>query len=58
MVLDQAFRLSSILLAAISVASLLLAIVLPPWLLTLAGLAFALALFTSNGPRPRPLQTL
>ncbi len=48
MVLDQAFRLSSILLAAISVASLLLAIVLPPWLLTLAGLAFALALLRLN----------
>ncbi len=42
--LDHAFRLSSILLAATSFASLALAISLPPWLLTMAGVAFTLAL--------------
>ncbi len=46
--LDQAFRLSSILLAATSFASLALAIVLPQWLLTLAGVAFAMALLRTN----------
>lgn len=44
MALDQAFRLSSILLAATSCTNLALAITLPPWLLVLAGLAFAGAL--------------
>ena len=42
--LNHAFRLSSILLASTSFASLALAISLPPWLLTLASVAFALAL--------------
>ena len=42
--LNHAFRLSAILLAATSFASLEFAISLPPWLLTLAGAAFALAL--------------
>lgn len=44
MVLDAASRLSSIVLAATSFASLALAISLPSWLLTLAGMAFAVAL--------------
>ncbi|MBI4000562.1 MAG: DUF3488 domain-containing protein, partial [Nitrospira defluvii] len=44
MLFDHAFRLSSILLAAISLTSLALAISLPPWLLILAGAAFAMAL--------------
>jgi transglutaminase-like putative cysteine protease len=48
MALDQAFRLSSILLAATSFASLALAISLLPWLLTLAGVAFAIALLRVN----------
>lgn len=48
MALDQAFRLSSILLAATGFASLTLAIVLPPWLLTFAGGAFALAVLRVN----------
>lgn len=46
--LDHAFRLSSILLAATSFASLALAISLPLWLLTLAGVAFALAILRMN----------
>ena len=41
--LDQAFRLSSILLVATSFTSLALAIALPPWLLVLASGAFVLA---------------
>ena len=48
MPLNHAFQLSSILLAATSFASLALAISLPPWLLTLASVAFALALFRIN----------
>ncbi|MCC2641219.1 MAG: conserved rane protein of unknown function, Transglutaminase-like [Nitrospira sp.] len=48
MALDQAFRLSSILLAATSFGSLALVILLPPWLLTLAGIAFAIALLRVN----------
>ena len=42
--LNLAFRLSAILLAATSFASLALAISMPPWLLTLVGAAFILAL--------------
>jgi len=44
MPLDQAFRLSSVLLAATGFASLTLAIALPLWLLVLAASAFAIAL--------------
>ena len=44
MQLDHAFRLSSILLAAISFASLGLALALPSWLLVLVCIAFSLAL--------------
>lgn len=44
MLLDHAFRLSSILLAATSFTSLALTLPLPPWLLTLASIAFAMAL--------------
>ena len=44
MLLDHAFRLSSILLAATSFTSLALALSLPLWLLTLASAAFVLAL--------------
>ncbi len=44
MPLDQAFRLSSILLATTGFASLTLAIALPPWLLILAAGAFVMAL--------------
>lgn len=50
MPLDQAFRLSSILLAAAGFASLTLAIALPPWLLVLAGGAFAMALLRVRHP--------
>ncbi len=50
MLLDQAFRLSSILLAAAGFASLTLAITLPPWLLVLAGGAFAMALLRIRHP--------
>lgn len=50
MLLDQAFRLSSILLAAAGFASLTLAITLPPWLLILAGGAFAMALLRVRHP--------
>lgn len=50
MLLDQAFRLSSILLAAAGFASLTLAITLPPWLLVLAGAAFAVALLRVQHP--------
>ena len=42
--LDQAFRLSSILLVATSFTSLALAIVLPPWLLVLTSGAFVTAI--------------
>lgn len=48
MALDQALRLSSILLAGTSFASLALAILLPAWLLALAGIAFAIALLRMN----------
>ena len=48
MALDQALRLSSILLAATSFASLALAISLPSWLLALAGIAFVMALLRVN----------
>ena len=44
MALDQAFRLSSILLAATSFAGLAMATVLPLWLLALGTVAFAAAL--------------
>lgn len=44
MPLDQAFRLSSILLAATGLASLTFAIALPLWLLVLTAGAFAMAL--------------
>lgn len=50
MPLDQAFRLSSILLAATGFASLTLAIALPPWLLVLAAGAFAMALLRVHHP--------
>lgn len=50
MPLDQAFRLSSILLATAGFASLTLAITLPPWLLVLAGGAFAMALLRVRHP--------
>lgn len=50
MLLDQAFRLSSILLAAAGFASLTLAITLPPWLFVLAGGAFAMALLRVRHP--------
>ena len=48
MQLDHAFRLSSIILAAISFTSLALALVLPPWLLVLAIAAFVLAFLRIN----------
>lgn len=44
MLLAHAFRLSSLLLAASSFSSLALALSLPRWLLTLASMAFVLAL--------------
>ncbi|MBS0169240.1 MAG: DUF3488 domain-containing protein [Nitrospira sp.] len=50
MPLDQAFRLSSILLAATGLASLTFAIALPLWLLVLAGGAFAMALLRIRHP--------
>ncbi len=50
MPLDQAFRLSSILLAATGFASLTLAIALPLWLLVLAAGAFAMALLRVQLP--------
>ena len=50
MPLDQAFRLSSILLAATGLASLTLAIALPLWLLVLAAGAFAMALLRVQLP--------
>jgi len=50
MPLDQAFRLSSILLAAAGFASLTLAIALPPWLLVVAGGAFTMALLRVRHP--------
>lgn len=52
MVLDAAFRLSSIVLAATSFASLALALALPSWILTLAGMAFAVALLRALSASP------